>query len=53
MPKCDFEIALGHRCSPIDLLHTFGTTFPKNTSRRLLLRKAIFYKLWCDLDIHI
>ena len=46
MPKCDFnkllcnfiEVALRHGCSPVNLLHIFRTTFPKNTSRRLLLK---------------
>ena len=52
MSKCDFnkvalqdwkmlcnfiEIALRHGCSPANLLHIFRTTFPKNTSERLLL----------------
>ena len=40
MPKCDsvkfqsniIEITLRHRCSPVNLLHIFGTHFPKNTS---------------------
>ena len=31
------EITLPHRCSPINLLHTFRTTFSSNTSRRLRL----------------
>ena len=35
---CRFiEIALRHGCSPVILLHIFRTTFPKNTSARLLL----------------
>ena len=48
MPKCDFnllkfidcnfiEITLRHGCSPVNLLHIFGTTFLKNTSGWLLL----------------
>ena len=41
MPKCDFnkvaEIALWHGCSPVDLLHTFRTPFPRNPSGGLLL----------------
>ena len=48
MPKCKFnkitklqsnfiEIRLRHGCSPINLLHIFRKTFPKNTSRWLLL----------------
>ena len=45
MLKCDFnklqsnfiEITLQHGCSPVDLLHIFRTTFPKNTSGGLLL----------------
>ena len=31
------EITLLHGCSPVNLLHIFRTTFPKNTSGRLLL----------------
>ena len=35
---CNFiEIALWHGCSPVNLLHIFGTPFLKNTSGRLLL----------------
>ena len=38
MLKCKFiEITLQHGCSPVNLLHIFGTYFPKNTSGRLLL----------------
>ena len=39
MPKCDFneaalqiEITLRQECPPLNLLHTFGTPFTKNTS---------------------
>ena len=31
------EIALKHGCSPMNVLHIFRTSFPKNTSGRLLL----------------
>ena len=35
---CNFiEIALRHRCSPVDLLHIFRTPFQQNTSEWLLL----------------
>ena len=35
---CNFiEIALRHGCSPVNLLHIFGTPFPESTSGRLLL----------------
>ena len=35
---CNFiEISLWYGCSPVNLLRIFGTTFPKNTSRQLLL----------------
>ena len=35
---CNFiEIALRHGCSPVNLLHIFRTSFPKNTSGGLLL----------------
>ena len=37
---CNFiEITLRHGCSPVDLLHTFRTTFSKKTSGGLLLYK--------------
>ena len=43
IPKCDFnnflvEIALWHVCSPVNSLHIFKTTFPRNTSGWLLLK---------------
>ena len=46
MPKCDFnfnfiEIALQHRCSPVNLLHIFKTPFSGYTSEWLLLCKAL------------
>ena len=31
------EIPLWHGCSPVNLLHSFRTFFPKNTSEGLLL----------------
>ena len=45
MPMCNFnkffcnfiEITFRHGCSPVNLLHIFRTSFPKNTSGRLLL----------------
>ena len=42
MLKCDFnsnfiEIAFRYGCSPVNLLHIFRTTFPRNTSGWLLL----------------
>ena len=30
-----------HRCSPVNLLHIFRTSFPKNTSGRLLLEITV------------
>ena len=36
---CNFiEIALRHGCSPVNLLHIFRISFPRNTSGRLLLK---------------
>ena len=32
------EITLQHGCSPVNLLHIFGTPFTKNTSEWLLLK---------------
>ena len=37
MPKCDFNKVAKHGYSPVNLLHIFRTSFPKNTSGRLLL----------------
>ena len=34
------EIPLPHRCSPVNLLHIFRTSFPKKTSGGLLLSKS-------------
>ena len=31
------SITLRHRCSPVNLLHNFRTTFTKSTSERLIL----------------
>ena len=36
------EIALRHRCSPVNLLHIIRTPFYKNTSGRLLLDIAFY-----------
>ena len=46
MPKCDFskvakkliEIELRHGCFPVNLLHIFGTLFPKDTFGGMLLK---------------
>ena len=36
---CNFtEITLQHGCSPVNLLHVFGTPFLKNSSGGLLLK---------------
>ena len=52
MPKCDLksklqrnfiEIALWHRCSPINLLHIIRTPFYRNTSGGLLLEVAFYF----------
>ena len=40
MPKCDFNKIAKHECSPVNLLHIFGTHFPMNTSGGLLLYYA-------------
>ena len=37
------EITLQHGYSPVNLLHLFRTTFPKNTSRWLLLELLCFF----------
>ena len=48
MLKCDFnkkllcnfiEIILRRNCFPVNLLDSFGTTFPRNTSGGLLLKR--------------
>ena len=38
-------ITLQHWCSPVNLLHIFRTTFPKNTSGGLLLKIAVIQNL--------
>ena len=44
---CNFiEIILWHGCSPVDLLHIFIKSFPKNTSGRLLLIFFFFFRLF-------
>ena len=44
---CNFmEITLRHGCSPVNLLHIFRTTFPKNTSGGLLLKLLELPKLF-------
>ena len=50
MPKCNLikllcnfiEIALGHGCSPVNLLHIFRTPFTKNTLDDCFLIFSIF-----------
>ena len=37
IPMFDFEIALWHGWSPVNLVHIFRAPFPKNTCGRLLL----------------
>ena len=34
------EITLRYGCSPVNMLHIFRTSFPKNTSRGLLLKES-------------
>ena len=63
MPKCDFnkvacnfiEIALGHGCFPVNLLHIFRANFPKNTSGWLLLHVTLFrmYKIDTGTEIEL
>ena len=36
------EITLRHRCSPVNLLHIFRTTFTKNTFGLLLLERTFY-----------
>ena len=39
---CSFiEIKLRHGCSPVNFWHIFRTSFPINTSGRLLLKKSL------------
>ena len=37
------KIALRHECFPVNLLHIFRTSFPRNTSGWLLLKIIIFF----------
>ena len=41
MPKCGFEIALRHGCSPVIFLHILRITVPRNTTWWLLLEVII------------
>ena len=42
---CNFiEIAIWHGCSPVNLLHIFRTTFPKNTSESCFWKFNEIYK---------
>ena len=41
MSKQDFNIALRYKCSPINLLHIFRTSFYKNTYEGLILEFAV------------
>ena len=36
--KVVLQMALRHECSPVNLLHIFRTSFPKNTPGRLPLK---------------
>ena len=43
---CNFiEIALRHECSPLNLLHIFRTSFPRNAFRWLFLCSEKFYPI--------
>ena len=46
------KITLRHGCSPVNLLHIFWTTFPKNTFGRLLLNLCYILlnkpNKWCE-----
>ena len=44
------EIALQHGCSPVNLLHIFRTSFPKNTSGGVLLLLTHFILLVSQSD---
>ena len=49
---CNFiEIALRHRCSPVNLLRIFKTPFPKNISGWLLLK--VLKVLWWDFSDYL
>ena len=50
--SCNFiEITLRHGCSPLNLLHIFGTHLNKNTSRWLLLLLQLNLNQIIDLDL--
>ena len=59
MPKCDFnevvynfiEITLRHGCSPVNVLHIFGTPFLKNNSGWLLLKHVGSLMGWFNSNI--
>ena len=39
-----YEITLWHGCNPVNLLHIFRTSFPKDTSGRLLLPIVAYWR---------
>ena len=63
MPKCDLnkvacnfiEMALGHGCFPVNLLHISRVNFPTNTSGRLFLYVTLFrmYKIDTATEIEL
>ena len=57
MPKCDFnkvarnfvEIALQHKCSPVNFLHIFRTSFYNDVSGGLFLNSKTFERPFISL----
>ena len=41
MPRCDFNKVALHGCSPVNVLHIFRTSFPRNTYEGLLLITSV------------
>ena len=47
------EIELRHGCSPVNLLHIFRTSFPRNTSGWLLLINGYVHSMYLYLNIGV
>ena len=47
------EIELRHGCSPVNLLHMFRTSFPRNSSGGLLLINGYVYSMHLYLNIGV
>ena len=49
VPNCDFNKVSRHGCSPVNLLHIYRTSFPKNTSWLMFLNSLVGLSSWALL----